>query len=127
MVGMTDRSTVEAGGTWGPLIGYSRAVRVGQHVHVAGTTAPGDDVAAQTRGALEIALAALAELGAGPQDVVRTRMYLTDISQWEAAGRAHGEVFGEIRPATTMVEVSRLIAPELLVELEVEAILSNNA
>lgn len=120
---MSARQTVEAAGTWGPVVGYSRAVKVGQHVHVAGTTAPGDSVEEQTRGALATALGALAELGGTPADVVRTRLYLTDISQWEGAGRAHGEVFGEIRPANTMVEVSKLIAPELLVELEVEAIL----
>lgn len=108
-------------------MGYSRAVRVGQHVHVAGTTSPGDGVEAQTRGALATALGALAELGGTPADVVRTRLYLTDIAQWEAAGKAHGEVFGEIRPANTMLEVSRLIAPELLVELEIEAILPDGA
>jgi enamine deaminase RidA (YjgF/YER057c/UK114 family) len=124
---MTTRRNVEAAGTWGPLVGYSRAVRVGQHVHVAGTTAPGEGVEEQTRGALATALGALAELGGRPEDVVRTRLYLTDISQWEAAGRAHGEVFGEIRPANTMLEVSRLIAPELLIELEVEAILPDGA
>jgi len=124
---MTTRQNVEAAGTWGPLVGYSRAVRVGQHVHVAGTTGPGEGVEEQTRAALATALGALAELGGRPEDVVRTRLFLTDISQWEAAGRAHGEVFGEIRPANTMLEVSRLIAPELLVELEVEAILPEGA
>jgi enamine deaminase RidA (YjgF/YER057c/UK114 family) len=120
---MSDRTNVEAAGTWGPIIGYSRAVRIGQHVHVAGTTAPGDGLEAQTRGAFATALSALAEVGGKPEDVVRTRMYLTDISQWEAAGRAHGEIFGEIRPVTTMIEVSALIDAELLIEIELEAIL----
>jgi enamine deaminase RidA (YjgF/YER057c/UK114 family) len=124
---MSERKNVEAAGTWGPVVGYSRAVRVGQHVHVAGTTAPGETLEEQTRGALATALGALAELGASPEDVVRTRLYLTDISQWEAAGRVHGEVFGHVRPANTMLEVSRLIAPELLVELEVEAIVPSEA
>lgn len=124
---MTTRQTVEAAGEWGPKVGYSRAVRVGQHVHVAGTTSPGDGVEEQTRGALATALGALAELGGRPEDVVRTRLYLTDVTQWEAAARAHGEIFSEIRPANTMLEVSRLIAPELLVELEVEAIVADGS
>ncbi len=120
---MSERKTVPAAGTWGPIIGYSRAVRVGQIVHVAGTTAPGADLAEQTRGAFETALDAIAELGATASDVVRTRMFLVDISQWEAAGRVHGELFGESRPVTTMVEVSNLIDGDLLIEVEVEAIL----
>lgn len=124
---MSTRQNVEAAGTWGPIIGYSRAVRIGQHVHVAGTTSPGDGLEEQTRGAFEIALGALAEAGGKPEDVVRTRMYLTDISQWEAAGRAHGELFGEIRPVTTMIEVSNLIDSELLIEIELEAILPDGA
>lgn len=121
---MQQREVVEAAGEWGPKIGYSRAVRVGSVVHVAGTTAPGDGVEAQTRGAFEVALAALAELGGQPSDVVRTRMFLSNIDEWEAAGRAHGELFGEIRPVTTMLEVSRLIDPSLLVEIELEAIVA---
>ncbi len=124
---MTTRQTVEAAGTWGPIMGYSRAVRVGQHVHVAGTTAPGEGLEAQTRGALATILAAIAEVGGSAEHVVRTRIYVTDIADWEAAARAHGEIFGEIRPATTIVEVSRLIAPELLVEIEAEAILPEGA
>lgn len=120
---MSERTTVPAAGAWGDIIGYSRAVRVGQTAHVAGTTAPGADVAEQTRGAFDVALKALAELGAGAADVVRTRMFLVDISQWEAAGRVHGEIFGESRPVTTMVEVSNLIDGDLLVEIEVEAII----
>lgn len=121
---MSERRVVEAAGAWGPKVGYSRAVRIGDVVHVAGTTSPGDGVEAQTRGAFAIALGALAELGGSPTDVVRTRMFLTDIDEWEAAGRAHGEIFGEIRPVTTMVEVSRLIDPALVVEIELEAIVA---
>lgn len=115
---------------WEPVVGYSRAVRVGPWVSVAGTTAAadgggavgGDDIGAQAREALRRVVAALAQAGAGPEDVVRTRMFVTDISRWEEVGRAHGEVFGVIRPATSMVEVSRLIDPALLVEIEADAV-----
>lgn len=119
-----DRKTVPAAGKWGDIVGYSRAVRVGNVIHVAGTTSPGDDVGAQTAGALEIALGAIADLGGTREDVVRTRLFLTDVDQWEVAGKAHGEFFGETRPVTTLLEVSRLVDPSLLVEVEVEAILS---
>ena len=112
-------------------MGYSRAVRVGNVVEVAGTTAQdgdvitgGADVYAQTRRVLEKIGEALATAGASFADVVRTRIFVTDIAQWEAVGRAHGEVFGEIRPATTMVQVSALINPQLLVEIEATAIIS---
>jgi len=118
------RTSVPAAGTWGDIVGYSRAVRVGDAIHVSGTTAPGADVAEQARGAFETALGALAELGGSASDVVRTRMYLVDITQWEAAGRVHGEIFGEVKPANTMLEVSKLIDPSLLIEIEVEALLS---
>ncbi|WP_424951694.1 RidA family protein [Deinococcus sp.] len=111
-----------------PLVGYSRAVRVGPHVQVAGTTAAQDgapmhpgDAAAQTRAALNIIAGALEQAGAELRHVVRTRIYVTDISGWEAVGRAHGEVFGEIRPACSMVQVSALIGPEYLVEIEADA------
>ncbi len=117
------------GSKWEPIIGYSRAVRTGAFVYVSGTTASGpdgnivgiDDPYAQTRQILANISAALAAVGAGPEHVVRTRIYLTDISRWEDVGRAHGEVFGEIRPATAMVEVAKLISPEILVEIEADA------
>lgn len=120
---MSERSTVPAGGPWATTIGYSRAVRMGQSIHVSGTTAPGESMEAQTAAALEVAIGALTELGGTREDVVRTRMYLTNIDEWEAAGRAHGEFFSAVQPATTMVEVSRLIDPAMLVEVEVEALL----
>lgn len=126
----TKRDRVEAGTVWGPVVGYARAVRVGRTIHVAGTTGLTADgtvaaggMEAQARQALRNILAALAELGAGAEHVVRTRLFLTDIAQWEAAGRAHGEVFAAIRPASTMVEVTRLIDPAMLIEIEAEAIL----
>ena len=127
------RERVPAGTKWEAVVGYSRAVRVGQFIHVSGTTgidgsgqvvAP--DPEAQTRQALLNIEAALARLGATMADVVRTRMFVTDIDAWEAVGRAHGEVFGELRPATSMVEVSRLIAPELVVEIEADAVVSES-
>ena len=123
------RRTVGTGGPWEGVVGYSRAVRVGDVVHVAGTTAMRDgavvapgDAYAQAKVALEIVVAALAECGATPADVVRTRIYVTDIGLWEAVGRAHGEVFADVRPASTMVQVTALIDPDLLVEIEAEAI-----
>jgi enamine deaminase RidA (YjgF/YER057c/UK114 family) len=129
---MTQRQLVSSGARWEPVVGYSRAVRVGRWVSVAGTTAAadgggavgGDDVGAQAREALRRIVAALAEVGAAPEHVVRTRMYVTDISRWEEVGRAHGEVFGDVRPATSMVEVSRLIDGALLIEIEADAVVS---
>jgi enamine deaminase RidA (YjgF/YER057c/UK114 family) len=102
-------------------VGYSRAVRTGPHVVVAGTTGEGDDIAAQTREALRRIDIALQKVGAALSDVVRTRIYVTDISLWREVGAVHAEVFGEILPVTTMVEVSALISPDLLVEIEVDA------
>ena len=123
------RQLVSTGSAWERHVGYSRAVRVGDTIHVAGTTAVRDgavvgvgDAYLQTKAVLEIIAAALAELGASPVDVVRTRMFVTDITRWEEIGRAHGEVFGAARPAATMVQVSALIDPALLVEIEADAV-----
>ena len=126
------RQTVSSGARWESLVGYSRAVRVGQWVSVAGTTAAserggavgGDDIGEQTREALRRIELALEQVGARLEDVVRTRMFVTDISRWEAVGRAHGEVFAKIRPATSMVQVSQLIDPALLVEIEADAVVT---
>lgn len=124
------RQLVSSGAVWEPLVGYSRAVRVGPFISVAGTTAAipdggvvgGGDIGAQTREALRRVQNALQQAGAELEHVVRTRMYVTDISRWQEVGQAHGEVFGSIRPATSMIEVSRLIEPALLVEIEADAI-----
>nr|WP_197043887.1 RidA family protein [Aureispira sp. CCB-QB1] len=127
---MNKRQKIQSGTKWEKTVGYSRAVRVGNIVEVAGTTAMDgdqligkDDAYAQTKFILEKIEQALGEAGASLKDVVRTRMYVTNIDEWEAIGRAHGAVFKDIQPAATMVEVSRLINPDLKIEIEVSAIL----
>jgi enamine deaminase RidA (YjgF/YER057c/UK114 family) len=128
---MTERQVVPAVSPWAQTVGYSRAVRVGSHIHVSGTAPvmlgggpPPADAYDQARRCLEIIVAALAELGAKPEDVVRTRVYLTSADHWEKVGRAHGEVFGEILPASSMLVITGLLDPRFLVEIEADAVIS---
>lgn len=131
---MTSRTNIHSGAPWEATVGYSRAVRLGSHIMISGTAPVGadgevvgvGDAYAQATRCIEIIGAALAKAGAGLEDVVRTRMYVTDIGRWEDVARAHQEAFGDVSPATTMVEVSRLIDPAMLVEIEADALLAES-
>jgi enamine deaminase RidA (YjgF/YER057c/UK114 family) len=126
-----ERRNISSGGPWEDVVGYSRAVRTGNHVYVAGTTSAepdgsifgGTDAYLQARRCFEIIERALSEAGAEMRDVVRTRMFVTDISRWEEFGRAHGEFFRSVKPVATMVEVVRLLDPAMLIEIEAEAVI----